>query len=176
MKKRKLSPGVARALDEFLLTTSFSFGGSINNETYEALYAFLQYTHAHNVLLGDDELRDILIEEGAQKEDAEEIASIYLNSRNLLFRKKPWDDRRMYEWLRSRNEKQKLIDEYKHNQHLHLSGEFGFSGADDPLRIVAVQLHQRPAGFAENKVLFHAEIREHVPNQGMNCAFGLNNP
>jgi hypothetical protein len=110
---------VARALDEFLLMTSLSFGGPINNETYEALYDFIQYTHAHNVLLGDDEFRDILLAEGAQGKDAEEIASIYLHSRNLLYRKRPWDDRRMYGWLRSRKEKQKLIDEYKHNQGLY---------------------------------------------------------
>jgi hypothetical protein len=41
MKKRKFFPGVSRALDDFLLKTNLSFGGPLNNETYEALYEFI---------------------------------------------------------------------------------------------------------------------------------------
>jgi hypothetical protein len=88
MKKRKFFPGVSRALDDFLLKTNLSFGGPLNNETYEALYEFIKYTHANSVRLSDDVFRDFLLEQGAQISDADKIASIYLHCRNLLYRKR----------------------------------------------------------------------------------------
>ena len=113
--KTKLSPGVAKKLENFILHTNLSFGGPINNMTWEALYELIRYAHAHRVRLGDDQMRDILMSEGAKPEDAEEIAKVYLHGRNLLYKKRPWDIQRMYSWLRSKKEKKKIIEEFRNN-------------------------------------------------------------
>ncbi len=81
--------------------------------TWEALYDFIKYTHSHNVRLGDDQMQDLLLGEGAKPKDAEEIAQVYFHGRNLLYRKRPWDIQRMYSWLRSKKEKEKIIQEFK---------------------------------------------------------------
>lgn len=112
LSKIKLSPGVAKAFENFILHTNLSFGGPINNMTWEALYDFIRYTHAHNVRLGDDQMRNLLLSEGANPKDAEEISRAYLHGRNLLYKKRPWDDQRMYSWMRSKKEKEKVIEEF----------------------------------------------------------------
>lgn len=113
LSKAKLAPGVAKAFEAFILATNLSFGGPINNMTWEALYTFIRYTHSHNVRLGDDQMRDLLLSEGAQPNDAESIAQVYLHGRNLLYRKRPWDGQRMYSWLRSKKERSQALSEFK---------------------------------------------------------------
>jgi len=113
LSKAKLSPGVAKAFEHFILCTNLSFGGPINNTTWEALYDFIKYTHSHHIRLGDDQMRDLLLSEGAKPKDAEEIALVYLHGRNLLYKKRPWDIQRMYSWLRSKKEKEKIVKEFK---------------------------------------------------------------
>jgi hypothetical protein len=106
--KIKLSLGVSKAFEEFIVHTNLSYHGPINNNTWEALYEFIEYTHAHNVRLGEDQLRELLLAEGARPQDADEIADVYLHGRNLLYRKRPWGTLRMYSWLRSKKEKGKV--------------------------------------------------------------------
>jgi len=96
-----------KAFKEFILYTNLP-NGPINNNTWEALYDFIEYTHAHNVRLGDDQLRDLLLKEGANLQDADEIANAYLHGRNLLYKKRPWDNQRMYSWLRTQKEKREI--------------------------------------------------------------------
>jgi len=115
LSKAKLSPGVAKAFESFILHTNLSFGGPINNMTWEALYDFIKYAHAHRVRLGDDQMRDLLLSEGAKPKDAEKIAQVYLHGRNLLYRKRPWDIQRMYSWLRSKKEKEKIVKEFENS-------------------------------------------------------------
>jgi hypothetical protein len=86
--KLKLSKGVSRAFENFLIQTNLPHGGQINNLTWEALYSFIKYTHSFNVRLGDDQLRDMLLYSGAKLEDAEKLAMVYLHGRNLLYKKK----------------------------------------------------------------------------------------
>lgn len=109
LSKAKLSPGVRKEFENFILRTNLPFGGPINNMTWEALYDFIWYTHSHNVRLGDDQVRDLLLSEGAKPKDAENIAQAYLHGRNLLYKKRPWDNQRMYSWLRSKKEKEKIV-------------------------------------------------------------------
>jgi hypothetical protein len=110
-RKIKLPAGVAKAFEQFILHTNIP-GGPINNNTWEALYEFIEYTHAHKVRLGDDELRDLLLQKGATQQDADEIASIYLHARNLLYKKRPWDIQRMYGWIQTKKEKKEKIEEF----------------------------------------------------------------
>jgi hypothetical protein len=111
--KIRLSKGVAQAFDSFIIHTNLSSGGPINNLTWEALYGFIEYTHSHNVRLGDDQLRDLLVNSGAKPEAAEETAIIYLHGRNLLYKKKAYDIQKMYSWLRSRKENETLKIDFK---------------------------------------------------------------
>ena len=108
----KLSPGVTKAFEEFILYTNLPGGGSINNNAWEALYEFINYTHKHNVRLGDDDLRDLLLQIGATQQNADEIASVYLHGRNLLYKKRPWDIRRMYSWAQTKKEKKGRMREF----------------------------------------------------------------
>jgi len=89
LSNSKLSPGVTKELENFILHTNLSFGGPINNATWEALYEFIIYAHTYRVRLGDDQMRDLLLSEGAKRADAEEIAQVYLHGRNLLYKKRP---------------------------------------------------------------------------------------
>ena len=111
-KNMNLSPGVRKAFYNFLLYTNFSHGGTINNNAWEALYDFVKYTHAHKVLLSDDQFKNLLISEGARVHDAEKFSTIYLHCRNLLYKKRPWDSGRMYSWLK--NKKQRMEEREEH--------------------------------------------------------------
>jgi hypothetical protein len=95
-RKVKVSPAVLKAFDNFILYANFSHHGRINTNTWEALYDFIEYTHAHNIRLGEDQLRELLLAEGASQEDADEVATVYFHCRNLLYTKRPWDDLRMH--------------------------------------------------------------------------------
>jgi len=105
-RKVRLSPGVSKAFYEFILYTNLSHHGPVNNNTWEALYEFIKYTHAHNVRLDEDQLKELLLEEGARPQDANKIAQVYFHCRNLLYKKRPWDTRRMHSWLRTKKEKE----------------------------------------------------------------------
>ena len=115
LSNSKLSPGVTKELENFILHTNLSFGGPINNATWEALYEFIIYAHTYRVRLGDDQMRDVLLSEGAKRADAEEIAQVYLHGRNLLYKRRPWDIQRMYSWLRSKKEKKKILEEFRNS-------------------------------------------------------------
>ncbi|MCE5319173.1 MAG: hypothetical protein LLG04_17650 [Parachlamydia sp.] len=108
-KKVNLSPAVSKAFGNFIVYTNFSHHGRININTWEALYDFIEYTHAHHIRLGEDQLTELLLAEGASLEDADEVANVYFHCRNLLYRKRPWDVLRMHSWLRTRKEKENII-------------------------------------------------------------------
>ena len=111
-RKVKLSPAVLKAFDDFMLYTNFSHQGRVNINTLEALYDFIEYTHVHHIRLGEDQLRELLLAEGASHEDAEEVANVYFHCRNLLYRKRPWDVLRMHSWLRTRQENAKIKQDF----------------------------------------------------------------
>ena len=111
-RKKKLSPGVQKAFDNFILITSFGHGGRINNITREALYNFAIYAHKYRVLLGDEQLKELLLEAGAGAEDAIELSTSYFHSRNVLYHKRPWDLGRMYSWLKTKKQREKERLEY----------------------------------------------------------------
>lgn len=111
-RKKKLSPGVQKAFDNFILITNFGHGGRINNITREALYDFAIYAHKHRVLLGDEQLKELLLEAGAGAEDAVELSTSYFHSRNVLYHKRPWDLGRMYSWLKTKKQREKERLEY----------------------------------------------------------------
>ncbi len=110
--KVKLSPEVSKAFGDFIVYTNFSHHGRINIDTWEALYDFIEYTHAHHIRLGEDQLRELLLAEGASLEDADEVSNVYFHCRNLLYKKRPWDVLRMHCWLRTRQEKKKIKQDF----------------------------------------------------------------
>jgi len=111
-KKIKISSAASKAFYNFMLHTNFSHHGRININTWEALYDFIEYTHAYHIRLGEDQLRELLLEEGANQEDAEEVANVYFHCRNLLYKKRPWDVLRMHCWLRTSQEKDKIKQDF----------------------------------------------------------------
>lgn len=112
-RKVKLSPGVSKVFDEFIISTNLLHHGPINANTWEALYEFIEYTHAHHVRLGEDQLKELLLADGTRPQDADDIAQVYFHGRNLLYKKRPWDTRRMYGWLRSKKEKEMAMQSFR---------------------------------------------------------------
>lgn len=112
LTKLKISPSALKAFGDFITYTNFSHHGKINNNTWEALYDFIEYTHAHHIRLGEDQLKKLLLADGASLEDADEVSNVYFHCRNLLYKKRPWDIRRMYSWLRTRQEKEKIKQDF----------------------------------------------------------------
>ena len=108
----RLSPGVEKAFYDFLLLTNYLHGGRINTNAWEGLYKFIRYTHSHNVLLSDAQLKQLLILEGAREDDADIMATVYLHCRNLLHKKRPYDGSMMYAWLKSRKQRNREREEY----------------------------------------------------------------
>jgi len=112
LTKMKISPAALKAFGDFINYTNFSYHGRINNDTWEALYDFIEYTHTHHIRLGEDQLKELLLADGASPEDADEVSNVYFHCRNLLYRKRSWDIRRMYSWLRTRQEKEKIKQDF----------------------------------------------------------------
>ena len=98
----RLAPGAQEEFYQFLLRTNLSHGGSINNVTWEALYEFIRYAHSHNLSLAEYDFERLLIRNGCGFDEAQELATVYLHGRNLLHRKRPWDDTRMHAWLKKK--------------------------------------------------------------------------
>ena len=98
----RLASGAQKEFHQFLLRTSLPHGGSINNETWEALYEFIHYAHSHNLLLTDYDFGRLLVRYGCGFDEAEELATMYLHGRNLLHRKRPWDHTKMCAWLQKK--------------------------------------------------------------------------
>ncbi len=85
----------------------------MNNYAWEQYHEFIKYTHRYRVRLGDDDVREILIQSGVRKEVANELANIYLHSRNVLYRKRKWERNNLYAFLNTKKQKEILIVDYR---------------------------------------------------------------